>query len=468
MPIKRIQITNMARFEAFDHELPMVCLIEGGNGAGKTGLLDCVRFLGESGHDPDIIHGDADSGEIILTMDDGMQLRARVTRGETWRGWKPKDGKRWIKGREEIEKIYRAIAYDPMKFLDLSPKAQAELLAQLSPVQATEEELAAAVMGAEDEVDKAQIRPGMTGIEFINALSKAIYDARTPLNVGADTQEKHAAELERSALPPEPPTGATWESRAEALRREKENLEADQRQKIADLNTQFNDAKQGAEQSSANEQLAINRDINGRIANLEDERRRRIEESDQKAAQGIEHARRIATDLAAEIREEAKPQLEKLAADLAVAQERARAHQQAEGARKAVAIAREEAKAKRARSEVLTGALERLSALKLALASKMPIKGAIVEGDKIVREQDGGLVPLKRWNTADQILLCLKIGMMVGGGFVCIDHFESFDGPHREGLIRTARKYADEKGIQFILAAVDVKAGELSVTDQAR
>lgn len=439
MPITRIQITNMATFTAIDYALPMVCLIQGGNGVGKTGLLDCIRCLGESGHDPDILHGNAAEGETIVTMDDGAQLRVRVTRAETWRGWKPKDGKRWIKGREEIDKVYRAIAYDPMKFLELTPKQQAETLASLSPVQATEEEIRAAVGDAEAEAAAVRVREGMSSLELINAVSKTIYDARTAYNTGADTQGKHASQLEQS-LPPATLDGVGWEEKAEQLAREMNAIEAT-----------IQDKKDAAQKHYIAACAEVDKEINAEIAALEEKRAERKNDIRTDIAAGVEA-----------VRSANKPTIDRLNVDLGIAQERARAQQQADGTRAAADAARREATQKRARSKTLTEALDRLQALKLRLVAKFPIKGAMIEDGKIVREQDGGVVPLKKWNTADQYVLALKIGMMIGGGFVLLDGAECFDKPHREALLKACNKYAEE-GVQFVISSVDPAGGPLVV-----
>lgn len=462
MPITRIQITNMAGFSSEDFALPMVCLIQGGNGVGKTGLLDCIRVLGESGHDPDIIHGGATEGETILTLDDEMQLRVRVTRSETWRGWKPKDGKRWLKGRDEIDKIYRAIAYDPMKFLELPTKKQAETLAALSPVQATEEEIRAAVGDAEDEANAAKLREGMTGLEVINVLAKTIYDARTSLNVGADTQEKHASELEKT-LPPATLDGVGWEEKAKQIAEDKQRWEADERILIADIGSGLEAAKSAA-QAKLHEDIAhVSEQIDAKIAELEKERSAMKDLSTADCNRAIETARTVANQSASEIKAANKPTLDRLSVELGIAQERARAQQHADGTRSAIDIAKREAEAKRARSKVLTEALGRLQGLKGELAKRLSIPGAVVEGDRIVREEDGGMVPLKRWNTADQMILALKIGMKIGGGMVCVDHVEAFDKLHRASLLAACTKYAEREGVQFILASVDANAGPLRV-----
>jgi hypothetical protein len=84
-----------------------------------------------------------------------------------------------------------------------------------------------------------------------------------------------------------------------------------------------------------------------------------------------------------------------------------------------------------------------------------------------MREQDGGMVPLSKWNLADQLKFSLKFAMMIGqkAGFVCIDNVEAFDKNQRHALLTTCTKYSEKNGIQFVLASVDSEGGKLRVTD---
>jgi hypothetical protein len=306
----------------------------------------------------------------------------------------------------------------------------------------------------------------MNGLEVINAIHAAIYSARTTLNVGADTQEKHASELER-ALPPPAPGGEDWDGRATFLKAEKETAEATERAAIGQLRQEFDAGKEAATEECRAKEKEIDGDIDARVKALERERADRKKSATERRDVKIEALRNIANQEAAKIKAEHGPKVEALTAELATAQERARAQHQAEGTRKAIEVARQEAATKRGRSELLTASLNRLTKLKLDLAARVSIGGAYSEDGRIVREQDGGLVPLKRWNEADQWTFALRIGMKIVGGFVCIDGIQAFDGPHRKALIATAKKYAQEKGVQFILTAVDPEAGPLRISDAA-
>ena len=215
--LKSITITNLGAFAGETSiELPAVCLVSGGNGKGKTSLLDIIKFFGDKGHDPDLLHGNAPDGDAVLVLDDGNQLRLRITRKETTRWWKSADGKRWIEGRDLIDKIYRAIAYDPIRFLELGPKEQAAKLLEIAPVEVDDGDLRAAIAGVEG------ISWGDKGasLETIASIHSALYGARTELNSNAKQLAAHAAQLEaglKAALPDERDWNAERQKVADAL-----------------------------------------------------------------------------------------------------------------------------------------------------------------------------------------------------------------------------------------------------------
>ena len=142
MPIKSLTIENVGAFSG-KHEflLPAVCLIQGGNAAGKTSLQESIKYVGDRGHDPDMIHGAAEAGDIVITMADGHQMRARITRTETQRAWKAPDSKRWVVNRAYIDDVCNALAFDPLRFLDKEPGEQAQELLRLVSLPPCPEEI---------------------------------------------------------------------------------------------------------------------------------------------------------------------------------------------------------------------------------------------------------------------------------------------------------------------------------------
>jgi DNA repair exonuclease SbcCD ATPase subunit len=449
--IKRIQVTNLGCFDSLDVELPAVTVVSGGNAAGKTTLLDCIKFVGDRGHDPDLIRGAADFGEVVLTLSEGNQIRARATRRETTRWWKPADGKRWIEGRDLIDKIYRAIAYDPIRFLELGPKEQAAKLLEIAPVEVEDAAIDVAVGDA--ELEAGLVNPQIEGLERIAAKSSNIYAARTAINTESRQLAAHAAQLEvglRAALPDDRDWNAEREKVGDALAVK----QAEELSEMTTLRSDFDAAKQAAIDGCTKAHIGIDARIDAAIRDLEKQRNSEKATATKVRDDCYESIRASANRQAADMKAKHAPEIQRLTTELTQAQTYATTQAQIVGTKKAIESARHESEAKAERSKALTAALDRLAALKTSLVSKFRIGGGYVEDGRIVREQDGGLVPLNRWNTADQVRFCLALGMKIGGNLVCCDHVESLDGKNEAGVIATAKKYAAESGVQFILAKV--------------
>lgn len=431
MRLTSISITNMAAFESFETKLPIVALIQGRNGDGKTSLLDCFKYAFGRGHNEDMIHGNAPEGEILIEFDNGAAVKCRAVRerNETTRSWRAPGSKRFIVSREQIDAISNAISYDPLAFLDKDEKEQIQILLRIMPVECKPEEIAAAVGGLAFDSDALSDNT----LQMIDAIHKQFYDRRRDYNVAADAQLKHAAELEK-ALPPPAPEGADWNAEAVRLQAEKADIEQTQVKQIAAIRQAFEEEKAAAakEYEEAVSAAAQTRDTR------------------------VENARSMANDTVNKLKAVDTPALTKLTTDLATAQERARAIAQAEGTRQAAEVAKQEAATKRGEAAKLTDALDRLGQLKETVAARLPIKGITIQDGRILRDESGKLVPFARWNTESKMRFCLRIAVLAHGeaGFICIDNAEHFDSEKRAALINTASKYAEKDGLQFIIASV--------------
>jgi multidrug efflux pump subunit AcrA (membrane-fusion protein) len=185
----------------------------------------------------------------------------------------------------------------------------------------------------------------------------------------------------------------------------------------------------------------------------------------EKKKQGrIEQAREQANETVRKLKAQNASVLQKHRNELATAQERSRAGASAEGTRKAAEAAQEQALRKKSASEQLTAALDRLTTLRESLASRLPIKGLIINNGQICRMEDGKLVPFSRWNTASQMTFCLRVAVISHGdaGFILCDQAEHFSQQNRRALLETAQKYAENEGLQLVLASVS--EGPLAVT----
>jgi hypothetical protein len=463
MPIKHISITNLGPFPAYELDLPSVAMILGGNGVGKTGLQSCITYVGERGHDPDMLHGDAVEGEVVLTMDTGHQIRAKVAKDITSRMWRTPDAKRWIVNRAYIDEVMSALAYDPIRFLAKEPKEQATELLRLAPIQMDPAEIVTALDGV--DASKVAIPATNNPLDSIQAIHDYLYAQRTELHSAAQSLEAHADELQKTLVGLSVEGG--WPAKVAALRAEKAKTEETQRTEIAEINSQFQASKTAAESKRADAYSAAYKKYTDELKRIEAEQAGAKEAADAVCANDIEYVRKLGQSAADDIRAKHAPTIADIGAKLAQAELLASQEQHAEGTRQSAAKAKGEAAGKRETWKATDAAIKRLAALRVKLAERLPIKGVLVRDGRIVREQDGGLVPLNKWNTADQMKLALKIGMMVGGkaGFVVVDHVEAFEDKQLKALVATCGKYAEENGIQFILAKVNPAGGGLQVID---
>ena len=449
MRLKSIRIENLAAFPSLSAMLPAVSLLQGANGVGKTSLkaVICYAFGRRAEgsrsveHDPRMLHGNAEKGEATITFDDDSQLRVLVTRDSTTRMTKPKDGKRWSKTGAEIDALANALSYDPIQFKTFDEKRRVETLLKVMPATVTAEEIQAAVG------DVAVGVPHAPGLEAINAYYDDIYALRRTENVAADTQLKHAKELE--AAIPDSPDSESWATVAARLEGERRLLNDSGRAFIAAAEKAMNAVK---DESGARHQERVEASL--RLMNQEVDAAR------------VECAAAISAK-----RDELGPEISRLTAEIATANERSQQQARSQGALEAAKKARAEAENRQMESRKMTEALDRLNELKASVAARLPIKGIVIAAAKpglpvdICREENGALIPFSAWNDTSKLLFCLRVALLSHGqcGLVCVDSIDAIDPETREKFIGTCRKYAEQSKMQFLLG--EVTGGPLRITE---
>lgn len=490
MRITSISIANLAAFQSFTVNLPAVGIIEGKHGVGKSSLerILCYAFglrpLAEKGqksimHDPAMLHGTAEKGECILSFDDGdlESLRVRVTPDKTERTVKVRGKKSWELAGQQIYDITNALSYNPLQFRELGAKERLEAFLKVVPVTITPEEVKAAVGGVVPV-------SGDPSLESINALYEDIYKARTSENSAVDTQTKYAAQLE-AALGPVAP-GENWDAEVARLRDDKATLDASEQQEIQRIGKELNGTKDQIARNRATVHAEIDTYVDGEIAKLQaqiDELKSKISDFNVKRMHdkgeassveigAVESARSAANAEVSEIRTHNAPLRQKLTADIATAEERARKSAQDEGTRKAAKQARVEAEARAATAKSMTEALDRLKALKAEVAGRMSIRGVTIAAPRegqpvdICREEGGALVPFANWNDADKDGFCLRMSVLYRGpcGLVMVDNTGNWSPARRAQIIERCRKLAESDGMQFLLGTA-TDDGELRVVE---
>lgn len=462
MLLTSLTITDLAAFQGtVTFPLHAVTLIQGDHGKGKSSIGEvlCYAFgrrpLAESGsvgirHDPSILHGNAERGQAEITFDDGSVFRVSVTSDSTTRSIKLPDATKWNKATPEfIDSLVNALSYDPFVYKTLPEKQRIEALLKASPVTVTLQEITEAV-GA----DLEKYIQGAPSLETINATHAVLYDYRRTANVAAEKHAAHATETE-SKLPKDPLAAVD----VAPLRQQREALELGERDLIEKCRKHLDTFKAQAQSANDSRKTTVDKEINAKISLLEAERTQRHGESDAQYAKDVEVLRDEANTAVMEHRTATRPDVDRLTAEIATAEERAQ-HVGLDQQLRAIAKSSREQEAKeKADSTRINAAMDRLTVLKNAVAAKLAIPGVTIASPRpgqpvdICRTEGDALVPFSRWNEADKERFCLRMAVLFHGkcGMVFVDEIGHFTEERRKGIIEAAHEYAKSSGMQFIM-----------------
>lgn len=473
MRLEHVSITNCAGFDSATYNLPAIAIVRGRNRAGKSALAACLKYPFDGGHDEDMLTPGAESGEILIRLDNGGAVRATISRStnKTTRSYQKPGERKWVAKREFIDNVASSLSYDPLHFLKLEDKQQVlELLQVLGPsLTVSDDELTAAIgdSGYREVGDDAPL----SGLDRVDQLlseksgSGSLYDQRRELNVAATTLAHHAYEIERALPPPSqnPLEDGSWDKVAAQKQAELSNLDQEERAKIAEIGKLLQSEKDTSHADEIEAFLAVDADIDGQIKVLE-LRRQELKQNIRTAqAERIEAARTEVNTAVAMLRSLTAEPRAMLTREYATAQERHTEWMRTEGSRKEVETAKAEAARKSAASERLSAALERLRALRTKIAERIPIKDALIKDGRLLNLKG---VPFRKWNTEAQYGFCLRLAVLTHGelGLVVMDGCEVFDAEHTAALLRACDKYVEKEGMQFVLLTVG--QGELTVTGE--
>lgn len=465
MRAKHIKIENLKGFESFETDMPALCILAGDHASGKTSFEEILKYalgrrsLAEKGsrgveHDPGMLKIGAERGEAVITFDDESpieHLRLIVTPDSTERKIKTRGSKRWAPASTEIDAFAEAISYNPMSLKDMSAKERVAAALKVMPIMITKAEIETAVGDG-----AASFICGTPSLDAINQIYSHIEIGRRDTNRDAKSLESHASELE-TALPPESADGQDWSAVADDLVTRIEALKKTETDLIARLNSEGTEVKETQERIKAASTVAIDKDINARIAELERERALRKDALNSSCQQVVDSRRHKSALELEQLRDEINPEISKLTGEAAAARTQAEARQRTAGTRDAAARARQTAKEKEAISERMTQALARLAKLKSEVAGRMKIPNITIESAgpgfevDMCRIQDGKLVPFSLFNDSDKDLICLRIAVLARGayGLVCVDEISHYTDERREKVLLAAKSYCREYGMQF-------------------
>jgi hypothetical protein len=424
MRVSQIKIRNVLGIESLDIEPGAVTVVEGRNGVGKTSTIEAIRAVVDGGHDATLLRAGADSGEVVLVLDDETEIKKRITAGGSTLTVQHPDTGRVSSPQRYVQRLMDALSVNPVDFLAAPEKKQAEYLLESLPMRVSASELAAA-LGHEVELVGDDFDIDEHALDVIERVRKSVYDDRTGVNREAKGKRTTATQLAES-LPEEAGDGEAVRARADELAARKREVEQATRERLA----------------------AIQAERDAAIEELRRETQRRIDELKAAAAAEADALKEGAEREATAAREESAPELERLTAEIATAEQRARDADRHENTRSVVEGLSREAEALEARSESLTAALERLDALKGRLLEQLPIKGLRVEGGVIYK----GDVPFSRLNRAEQVKVAIQLAQLRAGDvkLICVDGLECLDGKTFELFTTNAAK----TDLQFVVTRV--------------
>jgi hypothetical protein len=417
MRLKNIVIQNVKGIEFLEIKAGAMTVLSGGNGVGKSSVLDGVSGIFKGGHDASLIRLGQKRAEVVLTLDDGTTITKTVTPSKSTLKVETKDGQPIKPEKEFVDSLAEGFAFNPFGLMTADPKKRQAFLLEVLPLSFSGEEIAAAIGWAAAE-------QRIYSLDELQVLRDGLYKSRTAANTSARDAEGTVKSL-NAALPDE--DGKDWQAALVALDAERTDIEG-----------QITDAEKAAAEACSADEAEIVRDITDRIAALQQEKESRLQV-----------VREVKAAKLKKIADVAKPERDRLAGECATARANATAQAKAAGARESINAMRAKVRRHFEESERLTAQIEALDDLRKRKMDSLPIEGVtVVDGEMFV---DG--VKFDQLNTAGLAALCIRLARLNKSGslpFMVADRSECFDAEVWPDLCEAVEK----AGIQVLAARV--------------
>lgn len=143
--ISRLEIKNFLGIEELDLNLGSVNKITGGNGKGKTSILDSIQkaIYNADSPRPKIIRNGEESAQLFVQLDNGISIERTINAEGTDKVKVIDNGDVVKKPEAFLKKLlgqYR-FGFNPISFIQKSDKEQAEILLSLLPIKVTETDI---------------------------------------------------------------------------------------------------------------------------------------------------------------------------------------------------------------------------------------------------------------------------------------------------------------------------------------
>lgn len=429
MKIAHIKISNILGVHELEFSPAGFTEISGPNGSGKTSVLEAIKSVLESGHDATLLRKGAEKGETVIVLDDGTELKKRVTESASTTEVR-RDGKKVARPAEVIRALTDMLSVNPIDFLMAPKKDRVRVLLEAMPIEASHEKLA--------ELSGIQVKaqPGVHALQIIQQVHTQVYDERTGTNRAVREKEGTIKQL-RDAIPPVPAGADGDEQQLDARLREIDQAKQTEMDRIS---TKL-DGLRKESQARIDE---IKADAQARIDAIKAEMQAKVEAEQSALAETERRAgtqREKSLQRFAEEREPVATQLSAIRSNRDLAARRAQTLDTIETLETELETLTEDAQRQ-------TAALTAIEQYKSDLLASLPIPGLEVRDGEIFRNG----VQFDRLNTAQQVDVAVEIAKLRAGdlGVICVDRIECLDSASLEAF----RDRAIESGLQLFITRV--------------
>lgn len=503
MKVSKIRIINILGIEDLQFDVGKgLTVIEGANSTGKTSVLSAISAALGGGHDASLLRHGAKEGEAVLILDDGTEVRKRITEERSSLSVAV-DG--LSAGQKYLNKLIKGEALDLVAFIDASPRDRVSMLRGALPepgpeVLADVERMAARVATAIGRGAPDAIKDG--ALTAVEVMIEDLYDQRTVIGrVARDSRASHS-EVKKT-LPADHATRRT----VAAVDAELAGLEAEASAEMAPLLREMEGVVEGSHADSvrvdqeertdiaaARASLAVRQDevsqeFAGQLSEIDEEvaalKTRLAELHGQRTAVERERAAKVSAvhetvraeeEALRKVAAGARASLEVhyssrkaelrgriVAAEAALKGRRAALNSERDAAVSVAAlrvqVERMDATAMKheAAYEGLTGLLEELRAVATLILASIPVEGLSIQDGEV---HLGG-TPFPRLSGSEQVALAVEVARLGIGKLplVLADRIESLDQERLDAL----RKRVEESGLQLVATRVSASGGPLRV-----
>ena len=178
MKISRLEFKNCLGIKEFKLSPEKITLITGGNGKGKTSILESIeKAISNKDRRVKFVNDDADKAELIVELDNGIAINRKVN-NDNKSNLKVVDGTFPISSPETfLKSLLGGFGFNPIDFVLEKDENQAEMLLSIIPMNVTIDDFEGIFGDLPDGINY-----NMHPLKIFKQIEKKFYDAKTVAN----------------------------------------------------------------------------------------------------------------------------------------------------------------------------------------------------------------------------------------------------------------------------------------------